>query len=87
MANGRKRFVFNVKGNRNVLYINWRAYVPSGYGDNDIGGSFEYVLNDKEMKTISKKGFTNDVIKPMIESKCIVESGGMNQSCTNYLVV
>lgn len=69
-ANGNKKYGFIVTGKNKTLYISWNKYVPSGYGDNGIGGSFEISLTNKQLKSIRDKGFTKSVIMPIIKDTC-----------------
>jgi len=76
-ANGNKKYGFNVSGLDKTLYIKWAKYVPSGYSDNCVRGEFTYTLSDKQLKEISKKGFTHQVILPMISRDCNVQCNSL----------
>ena len=56
-----------VKVHQNVLNVNWRKLTPSGYGDNGIGGSYDIVLNDKQISEIKSKGYTAQVILKILQ--------------------
>lgn len=54
------KMTFSVKGK--VLYVKWKLYTPSGYGDNGVGGNFEVVLTNKQISLIEKDGFTKSTM-------------------------
>lgn len=69
--NDSKKYGFSVKIVKNILYISWRKYVPSGFLDgNSSGGSFEIILSKKDMNNINKNGFTTKVVLPLIKNEC-----------------
>jgi len=76
MANGNRKYGFIVTGTHKTLTIKWSKYVPSGYSDNGIGGTFEVILSDSELSLIEKNGFTHSVLLPMIEAYCLANTNG-----------
>jgi hypothetical protein len=85
MANGNKKYGFVVTGTHRTLTIKWNKYVPSGYGDNGVGGSFEVILSDRELKAIENNGFTHSVVLPMIKVACEIKTGGKSDTVTSLV--
>ena len=56
-----------VKVHQNVLDVKWRKLTPSGYGDNGIGGSYDIVLDKKQISEIKSEGYTSQNILKILK--------------------
>ena len=56
-----------VKIHQNILDVKWRKLTPSGYGDNGIGGSYDIVLDKKQISEIKSEGYTSQTILKILK--------------------
>lgn len=64
---GEVKVSLTVKVHQNVLDVKWRKLTPSGYSDNGIGGSYDIVLDKKQISEIKSEGYTSQIILKILK--------------------